>query len=53
MLAHVLEVGRQDPELVRTSPHNQVVAQIDGSGLDDPDRWATTWSAYRRKHLTA
>jgi glycine dehydrogenase subunit 2 len=50
VLAHVLDEGRRDPELVRTAPHNQVVAQIDGSGLDDPDTWAVTWSAYRRKH---
>ena len=51
VLAHVLEEGRSNPELVRTAPHNQVVAQIDGSGLDDPDTWAVTWAAYRRKHL--
>jgi glycine dehydrogenase subunit 2 len=52
VVEHVLEEGRSDPELVRTAPHNQVVAQIDGSGLDDPDTWATTWAAYRRKHGT-
>lgn len=52
VLAHVLDEGRSDPELVRTAPHNQVVAQIDGSGLDDPDRWATTWAAYERKQRT-
>ncbi|MFC7766677.1 PLP-dependent aminotransferase family protein [Leucobacter soli] len=45
--------GRRDPELVRTAPHNQVVAQIDGSGLDDPEQWAVTWAAYRRKHSSA
>lgn len=50
VLAHVLDEGRRDPELVRTAPHNQVVAQIDGSELDDPEKWAVTWAAYRRKH---
>jgi glycine dehydrogenase subunit 2 len=50
VLAHVLDEGRRDPELVRTAPHNQVVAQLDGSSLDDPKRWATTWRAYRRKN---
>ncbi|MBX3099375.1 MAG: aminomethyl-transferring glycine dehydrogenase subunit GcvPB [Salinibacterium sp.] len=50
VLEHVLEEGRRDPELVRTSPHNQAVAQIDGSGLNDPETWAVTWAAYRRKH---
>jgi glycine dehydrogenase subunit 2 len=50
VVAHILEEGRTDPEVVRTAPHNQAVAQIDGSGLNDPATWATTWAAYRRKH---
>ncbi|WNV85637.1 aminomethyl-transferring glycine dehydrogenase subunit GcvPB [Umezawaea sp. Da 62-37] len=50
VLEHVLQEGREDAELVRTAPHNQVVAQIDGSSLDDPARWATTWRAYQRKN---
>lgn len=49
VLAHVLAEGRNDPELLRTAPHNQVVAQIDGAGLDDPAKWAVTWAAYQRK----
>jgi len=49
VLAHVLEEGRTDPELVRTAPHQQVVGQLDGSSLDDPEKWATTWRAHRRK----
>ncbi len=53
VLVHVLEEGRKDPELVRSAPHNQVVAQLDGSSLDDPKRWATTWRAYRRKNPEA
>lgn len=50
VLAHVLNEGRRDPELVRTAPHRQAVSKIDGSSLDDPNRWATTWAAYRRKN---
>jgi glycine dehydrogenase subunit 2 len=49
VLAHVLQEGRREPAMVRSAPHNQAVAQIDGSSLDDPDRWATTWRAYLRK----
>lgn len=49
VLAHVVAEAYSDPELVRTAPHNQVVAKIDGAGLDDPNRWATTWRAHRRK----
>ena len=50
VLARVLEEGRTDPERVRTAPHEQTVAQFDGTGLDGPDSWATTWRAYQRKH---
>jgi glycine dehydrogenase subunit 2 len=49
VLAHVLEEGRTDPDKVRTAPHEQVVAQFDGTGLDSPDGWATTWRAHLRK----
>jgi glycine dehydrogenase subunit 2 len=50
VLEHVLEEGRTDPDLVKSAPHHQVVAKIDGSSLDDPSRWATTWRAYQRKN---
>jgi glycine dehydrogenase subunit 2 len=49
VLAHVLEEGRQEPDLVKSAPHRQVVGQLDPSGLDDPAGWATTWRAYRAK----
>jgi glycine dehydrogenase subunit 2 len=51
VLAHVMEEGRGDPAMVKSAPHNQVVAQIDASSLDDPSRWATTWRAYQRKNV--
>jgi glycine dehydrogenase subunit 2 len=51
VLEHVCEEARTDPELVKRAPHNQVVHQIDMTGLDDPDRWATTWRAAKRKQL--
>jgi len=50
VLAEVLAEGRRDPALVRTAPHRQSVGQLDGSHLDDPGRWATTWRAYQRKN---
>ena len=52
ILAQVAEEARQDPELVRTAPHNSTVHSIDRLGaahLDDPEKWAVTWRAYRRK----
>ena len=31
-------------------PSQPPIHRVVGSGLDDPDRWATTWRAYRRKN---
>jgi glycine dehydrogenase subunit 2 len=53
VLEHVCEEAYSDPELVKTAPHRQVVHQLDPRGLDDPERWATTWRAYRRKQAAA
>ena len=50
VIAAICEEARTDPELVKTAPHNQPIHRVVGSGLDDPDRWATTWRAYRRKN---
>ena len=49
VLAEVCREAREDPELVRSAPHNQVVHKLADVSLDDPDVWATTWRAYRRK----
>jgi glycine dehydrogenase subunit 2 len=49
VLAHICEEAYANPEIVKTAPHNQVVHQLDPTGLDDPDRWATTWRAAQRK----
>lgn len=38
-----------NPEVVKTAPHNQAVHKLSGDDLDDPDRWATTWRAYNKK----
>lgn len=39
-----------NPEIVLTAPHNQPVAQVKGTWMEDPDRWAMTWRAYLKKH---
>ncbi len=49
VLAHVIEEAYTDPEVVRTAPHNQAIHQVDGSRVNEPDTWATTWRAHRRK----
>ncbi len=53
VLAHVIEEAYLDPELVRTAPHNQAIAKLDTTDLNDPANWATTWRAYRRKRAAA
>ena len=35
--------------MVRSAPHNQAIHQVDAAAINDPDRWATTWRAYKRK----
>jgi len=50
VLAQVCREAYEDPELVRSAPHNQVVHKLADAPLDDPEVWATTWRAYRRKH---
>ncbi|MDO8209032.1 aminomethyl-transferring glycine dehydrogenase subunit GcvPB [Conexibacter sp. CPCC 206217] len=51
VLAHVVEEAYTDPELVKTAPHNQALHQVDASGVNDPQRWATTWRAAVRKDV--
>ena len=49
VLAHVIDEAYASPEIVRTAPHNQAIHQVDGAHVNDPDAWATTWRAHRRK----
>lgn len=50
-LAEVAREAREDPERVRTAPHNQTVHHTHHADLDDPERWAITWRAYQRKYF--
>jgi glycine dehydrogenase subunit 2 len=49
VLEHICDEAYTDPDVVKKAPHNQVVHQLDPAGLDDPERWATTWRAAQRK----
>jgi len=53
VLEHVVEEAYENPELVRSAPHNQVVHKLADQPFDDPDVWATTWRAYLRKRARA
>jgi glycine dehydrogenase subunit 2 len=49
ILANAASEAHSDPELVRSAPHNSTIHTIAHDVLDDPERWAMTWRAYRRK----
>jgi glycine dehydrogenase subunit 2 len=53
VLEQVVNEAYDDPELVRSAPHNQVVHKLADTPLDDPGVWATTWRAYLRKRAGA
>jgi glycine dehydrogenase subunit 2 len=48
-LAHVAQEARENPEVVKTAPHNSTIHTVDHTPLDDPEQWAVTWRAYKRK----
>jgi glycine dehydrogenase subunit 2 len=49
ILAHVAQEARENPELVKSAPHNSTIHSIDHAPLDDPSQWAVTWRAYLKK----
>jgi glycine dehydrogenase subunit 2 len=49
-LKKVVEEAYNNPEVVKTAPHNSVVHKIKTDSLDDPSKWAITWRAFLRKH---
>jgi glycine dehydrogenase subunit 2 len=53
VLERVIEEAYENPELVKTAPHNSPIHQVDGSRVNDPEGWATTWRAHQRKSAPA
>ena len=51
ILATIADEARNDPELVKTAPHQSTIDEIDHSATEDPKRWAFTWRAYKAKGL--
>ena len=48
-LRRIADEARSDPEHVKASPHSAAIPAIDGDVAEDPDCWAFTSRAYRRK----
>ena len=53
VIAKIAEEAREDPEMVKSAPYNQPVAQLKGDVFEDADQWAMTWRAYKRKKAVA
>ena len=49
VIRQVCEEAYTNPELVKSSPHNQAIHQVRGESLEDPEHWAMTWQAHQRK----
>ena len=49
VVGQIAKEARETPELVKTAPHNQPIAQVKGAAFEDPALWAMTWRAWLRK----
>jgi glycine dehydrogenase subunit 2 len=49
VLKRVCEEAYENPEILKKSPHNSSIHIANTVPFDDPDRWAMSWRAYRRK----
>ncbi|MDE0345671.1 MAG: hypothetical protein OXI66_07810, partial [Boseongicola sp.] len=53
VVAKICEEARSNPEMVKSAPHNQAIAQVKGDAFEDPAKWAMTWRAWKRKQRAA
>lgn len=53
VIAKICEEARSDPDMVKSAPHNQAIAQVKGDAFEDPEKWAMTWRAWKRKQGAA
>ncbi|WP_374433469.1 aminomethyl-transferring glycine dehydrogenase subunit GcvPB [Tabrizicola sp.] len=49
VIAQIAREARETPDLVRSAPHNQPIAQVLVDAFEDPSKWAMTWRAFRKK----
>lgn len=50
ILERVIKEAYESPDVVKSAPHKAAIHQLKGEALEDPEKWATTWRAYIRKH---
>ncbi len=51
VLEKVIDEAYSNPELVKTAPHNSSNHRVVFDGFNDPEKWAMSWKAYKRKKL--
>jgi glycine dehydrogenase subunit 2 len=49
-LRHIIHEAYTTPEVLKEAPHRSCVHHIDHDYFDDPQKWAITWRAYRKKY---
>lgn len=49
VLRQIAEEAYVNPEAIKTAPHNSTVHRTLHEAFDDPEQWAVTWRAYKRK----
>jgi len=49
ILKHIAHEAYTNPEIIHSAPHNSTIHRIDQESFDDPEAWAITWRAYKRK----
>lgn len=49
VLSHISHEAYSNPEIVKSSPHNQSVHRLKSGATDDPAQRAMTWAAYLKK----
>lgn len=48
VLAQISKEAYEDPELVQSAPHNQVVHKVPNPSIDEPERIAVSWRKYQK-----
>lgn len=49
VLRQVSKEAYEDPDLVRSAPHNQVVHKVPAPSIEEPERIAVTWRQYLKR----
>ena len=49
-LARTVAEARSNPEVVKSAPHRSSIHTVDVDVTTEPETWATSWRAFRRKY---